>query len=259
MENYVFNLQTCEFGEILFGHKNDDTATYNLERRFEYVKTIGEHPYLNITGKEFQYYLTSEPKLSARSSYEIHGKPYPIFLCDVKMKRKLAPYVTSVYFSMAFLVELSWISFLIAPEIVPGRAGLLITLCLVLANFFIYQQESSPSQSGLTPLLLWTNICLMMCVLAFMEYAYLLYCIRFGYITCKGIKRTKISNNYSGWKIKQVTKMNGEEHLVRNAMEEDKLQLFNWAKKVDSYAMKIYPLTFLGISLMYWIFFGLLY
>ena len=59
--------------------------------------------------------------------------------------------------------------------------------------------------------------------------------------------------------MKQVKQMNSEEQLVKNAEEEDKLQVLNWAKTVDSYAMKIFPLTFLGIALIYWIFFGLLY
>ena len=41
-----------------------------------------------------------------------------------------------VYLPSGMFVVVSWVSFLIKPEVVPGRMALLVTLFLVLINIF---------------------------------------------------------------------------------------------------------------------------
>ena len=45
-------------------------------------------------------------------------------------------YLFQVYLPSFMFVIVSWVSFLIKPEVVPGRMGLLVTLFLVLINIF---------------------------------------------------------------------------------------------------------------------------
>ena len=54
----------------------------------------------------------------------------------LELERHYAQYLLSYYFPSLIFVTVSWISFTIPPEIVPGRMGLLVTLLLVLVNFF---------------------------------------------------------------------------------------------------------------------------
>ena len=44
----------------------------------------------------------------------------------------------------------SWISFLVNPEVIPGRMTLLVTIFLVLINIFNTIQTNSPKAEGLT-------------------------------------------------------------------------------------------------------------
>ena len=48
------------------------------------------------------------------------------------------------------LLKVSWVSFLIPPEIVPGRMTLLVTIFLVLINIFNNVTSNSPNVEGLT-------------------------------------------------------------------------------------------------------------
>lgn len=45
-------------------------------------------------------------------------------------------YLIQVYLPSCMFVVVSWVSFLIKPEVVPGRMALLVTLFLVLINIF---------------------------------------------------------------------------------------------------------------------------
>jgi hypothetical protein len=47
------------------------------------------------------------------------------------------PLVINVYFPSSILVVASWVSFLIPPELVPGRMSLLVTVLLMLISISV--------------------------------------------------------------------------------------------------------------------------
>ena len=57
-------------------------------------------------------------------------------------------YIITYYLPSGLFVLVSWISFLIPPDIVPGRMALLITLFLVLVNIFNNVNTNSPRPKG---------------------------------------------------------------------------------------------------------------
>ncbi len=79
----------------------------------------------------------------------------------VLLRRKLHLHVSEVYFPTAIYVALSWLSFLVAPEVVPGRMALLVTLLLVLVNVFNRVSAIVPANSKFTALGLWLIMCIM--------------------------------------------------------------------------------------------------
>ena len=91
------------------------------------------------------------------------------------------------------MVMVSWTSFLIAPECVPGRAGLLVTLLLVLTTISLHELDVSPSVQGITPLLIWNDICVTMVIVAIVEYAGILYTMRF----CTRSKHTEQNHEFN--------------------------------------------------------------
>ena len=49
-----------------------------------------------------------------------------------------------VYLPSAMFVIVSWVSFLVKPEVVPGRMAMLVTLFLVLINIFNSVRSVTP-------------------------------------------------------------------------------------------------------------------
>ena len=59
-----------------------------------------------------------------------------VFGVRFEFSRNPIGFIVKYYVTSGVLVFIGGISFLIDPKIVPGRMGLLVTLFLVLANFF---------------------------------------------------------------------------------------------------------------------------
>ena len=54
----------------------------------------------------------------------------------------------------------SWVSFLVPPEVVPGRMAMLITLFLVLINIFNTVTTNSPNTEGMNAITAWMLVCI---------------------------------------------------------------------------------------------------
>ena len=72
-------------------------------------------------------------------------------------------------------VSVSWVSFLIPAEQIPGRVGLLINLFLVATNIFNTIIDVSPNTEGMTAISAWMIAYMCFVFLEMMEYAVLLY------------------------------------------------------------------------------------
>ena len=66
------------------------------------------------------------------------------------LRRKVSHYIITYYLPSAMFVSVSWISFLVPPDNVPGRMAMLITVFLVLVNIFNTITTNIPKADGLT-------------------------------------------------------------------------------------------------------------
>ncbi len=101
---------------------------------------------------------------------------------EMTLRRNVAKYLYIYYLPSGLFVVVSWASFLIPPEVVPGRMALLITIFLVLINIFNTITNMSPNVEGITAIAAWMIACVLFVFLALLGYAGLLYylqvCIR---------------------------------------------------------------------------------
>ena len=80
---------------------------------------------------------------SINSNYSLTGY-------EMVLNRNSLKYIINYYLPSGLFVLVSWVSFLIPPEIVPGRMTLLVTIFLVLINIFNNVTSNSPNVEGLT-------------------------------------------------------------------------------------------------------------
>ena len=84
-------------------------------------------------------------------------------------------YVYIYYLPSGLFVCVSWASFTIPPEVVPGRMCLLATLFLALTNIFNTITNTSPNVDGTTAMKSWMIACILFVFFALLEYASILY------------------------------------------------------------------------------------
>ena len=86
---------------------------------------------------------------------------YSVAGFELILRRKVSHYIITCYLPSGMFVIVSWISFLIPPDIVPGRMTLLITVFLVLVNIFNYITTNIPKAEGLTAIESWVIVCVL--------------------------------------------------------------------------------------------------
>lgn len=193
----------------------------------------------------------------------------PAFSWEIHLKRLLLPYVFKTFVPMTSLVMTSWISFLIPPESVPGRSGLLVTLILVLTTFHLHELDQSPLISSITPLLIWSELCLAFVFLAFLEYSCILFWVRFSN---NRINKTKGRSGINPIHTieKEKPKSSGKEDQICKDSQiqrerkqkrvpgycKDMMLEKITASKLDCIALKLFPLVFTFVLVVYFIYFG---
>ncbi len=90
------------------------------------------------------------------------------------LKRNWLPYFWTYFLPVFFMSLICSFSFLINPEIVPGRVALLLTLMLVLINFFNGIQEKIPRSKELTAIGIYLLGIIILAFFSLFEYAILL-------------------------------------------------------------------------------------
>ncbi|XP_040576873.1 glutamate-gated chloride channel subunit beta [Lepeophtheirus salmonis] len=154
---------------------------------------------------------------------------YSITGIEINFIRHKLKYLYVYYLPSGLFVVVSWASFLIPPEIVPGRMAMLITLFLVLINIFNIVTTNSPNVEGMTAIAAWMIGCIFFVFGALGGYAYLLW------------KKKK-----SCLKRKRFRKMSEEEATNRTKNKEE------FRSKVDDMFLVMFPLLFFLFNCFYW-------
>lgn len=94
---------------------------------------------------------------------------------EMILHRHVSHYIINYYLPSGLFVVVSWISFLVPAEIIPGRMALLVTLFLVLVNIFNTVTTNTPKAEGLTAIEAWMLSCILFVFATLAEYACLLY------------------------------------------------------------------------------------
>ena len=114
------------------------------------------------------------------------------FFMFQKLTRRISSHLMNIYVPTSVLVMISWISFFIPTEIVPGRMALLVTIFLMLVNISNAAHSSGPAVAGFTAMDIWLVISMWFVALTLLEYACLLrmrYMNRFAKVRQKNQKR----------------------------------------------------------------------
>lgn len=147
--------------------------SYDMSRMEFDVSTLG---YIQKTQSIILDYAINIKKLKPNDQIFDSGALGNFSLAGFEMtlERHFTSYIITYYLPSGLFVVVSWISFLIPPDIVPGRMALLITLFLVLVNIFNNINSNSPKAEGLTAIEIWMLACILFVFGALIVYAAIL-------------------------------------------------------------------------------------
>merc|ERR1719384_2797815 len=111
---------------------------------------------------------------------------------EMRLRRHVSHYLITYYLPSGLFVVVSWISFVVPPDVIPGRMALLITLFLVLVNIFNTVTTNTPKAEGLTAIESWMLSCLLFVFGALVEYAVILFNKQKGKSVQSGAQHVKI-------------------------------------------------------------------
>lgn len=161
---FPMDIQRCKFQ---VGSFNYDMSKMVFENEFvpdekQAIKSI------------LDYQITIKDLKPEETHYMALGMNYSVAGFEMILQRKMSFYIVTYYLPSGLFVVVSWISFLVNPEVIPGRMTLLVTIFLVLINIFNTIQTNSPKAEGLTAIEAWVIACIIFVFGALGEYTVIL-------------------------------------------------------------------------------------
>merc|ERR1719192_2804093 len=158
--------QICKF--LIGSYIHDDTQ----------IRFTGSFDHDADNQRAQQYELVAK-ELDYNDTFIIHAnRTFSQTGFLVELDRRRTPVLLQVYLTTGLFVIVSWISFIVPPEVVPGRMALLVTLFLVLVNIFNSVTANSPKAEGLTAVETWVVSCIIHVFGVLAEYALILKIIQ---------------------------------------------------------------------------------
>jgi hypothetical protein len=149
------------------------------------------------------YKIHFNPLRPEDTHYEAIGMNYSTAGFEMILSRKMSFYIITYYLPSGLFVVISWIrskhkqtiiretvltilnhSFLINPEVIPGRMTMLVTLFLVLINIHNTIQTNSPKAEGFTAIKTWVIACIIFVFGAMLEYSAILLLLKLEKMEC---------------------------------------------------------------------------
>ena len=186
--NFPFDTQSClvkiyppDFNDCLKNNTDDCRASMRLISRYS-DKILGNwngsftDPALQLQNFEVTTSNVTESD-HTKAVYNAYGDKFTHSATgfNIIFRRKFESYKMKYYMPCGAAVAASLVSFLIPPDSVPGRTGLLVTLFLVTITIFKTILEKTPHSGGLTGLSYFAMVSIFYIAGAILEYAVLLY------------------------------------------------------------------------------------
>ena len=164
-DKFPLDTQRCKFQVGSYSY--DDTIMVFKTETAGYLATTGNSIALDyaitIQG------LSDEDKVfqgGAMGNFSLAG-------FEMILSRYVSTYIITYYLPSGLFVIVSWISFLIPMDVIPGRMALLVTLFLVLVNIFNTVTTNTPKAEGLTAIEAWMLACILFVFGALIEWVLL--------------------------------------------------------------------------------------
>ncbi|XP_045108673.1 glycine receptor subunit alpha-2-like [Portunus trituberculatus] len=142
-----------------------------------YAYTLARNEYIWMSpGLEVGHTISSEQflvrleKVDARTKVEDSYGAYPALAFRIHLTRRLSSVLLQLYLPSALFVVVSFVSFLVPPDAIPGRITLCITTILTMSTLLGVAMQSTPRVSYVRAIDVWLLSCLTFVSLVLLEF-----------------------------------------------------------------------------------------
>ena len=204
----------------------------------ETVTCTEELQYDKERQRSLQYIIDMALLEQEQKRFVYESKAYAVCGFSISLYRTRKQIFFQVYLTSILFVSVSWISFIIKPEVVPGRMALLVTTLLVLINIFNGVKSNAPTSTSLNAIDLYLVFCIGSVFLALVEYSMVLYNEKSKESSKKQppLVPSALHHDNSSSKVIQAWP---EKHPSRN--------------KLDCTSLILFPLLFITFNVIYYV------
>lgn len=253
LRKYPMDSQKCELNIVSYSYSEAD-AIYTWKRGHEH--SIEQAPDISLPQMDLV-------KIQSSETTDVYSTGnYSRLSLTFTFKRRLSLFITETYIPSIIIVALSWISFWINYKAAPARVALCITTVLTMITLTAAVQNSLPRVTYTK----YSDWILMLCLVyvfgALVEFAIINF-----HDSLEARKKDKLNKKLRNVDVEKGSDTGDGEggdlktkYLQRQLSSlREKIKLFGEldvnVQRIDSRSRILFPLTFLMINLMLWIYF----
>ncbi|XP_069975427.1 glutamate-gated chloride channel alpha isoform X2 [Penaeus vannamei] len=227
LENFPFDAQQCN--TLLASYANTDDV---IKYRWEENVPIDLPDNLEIAQYDLLGHSTHERK------QEFVTGNFSGLLIKFSLRRQNGYHVLQTYVPTILIVSISWVSFWLDPNAVPGRVSLGVTTLLTLTTLASGIRASLPPVSYVKAIDVWIGTCMIMVFGALLEFTLV------NWLANKKV----IEHSQTMFKIPRLTKAQEEEPSAAASPK----TYITYARALDRLCRVLFPGGFLIFNLVYW-------
>ena len=252
--HFPFDEQFCEFLVTSYSRSNDAV-------KCESITTTGDE-FKDYPQRNLQYEITWDSKnLRRYKKWKAGTWEYCGF--RIHLERLRTKYLAEAYTPAILFVVISWISFTIKPDAIPGRMMLLLNTFLILVILATDIKAGSPDVTRINKIDIYIGSCILHVFAALMEYAILLIIMKAFNLEWRPIEK---DNNFESKrsmanvsKVDPLTPPKAISRKSQNFVDPSKKSTsfykdlsVNMLHTLDWISLLLFPLSFITFNLCYW-------
>ncbi|XP_050686694.1 glycine receptor subunit alpha-2-like [Eriocheir sinensis] len=174
---------SCAMTYVWFPHDhqicliNMQSYAYTLERNVYLWISPGLEVAPSISSEQFL--VRMEKVESANQVVDAYGT-YPALAFRIHLTRRLSSVLLQLYLPSGLFVVVSFVSFLVPPDAIPGRMTLCITTILTMSTLLGVAMQSTPRVSYVRAIDVWLLACLAFTSLVLLEFGAVIRLLQLG-------------------------------------------------------------------------------
>ena len=232
-ENYPMDTQNCPF---LIGSYYNAEDTVDCDEIFHYKKE---------RQRSLQYSIKIDPLDDNHRTTTFDNKNFSVCGFNILLERTRKQTFYQVYLTSILFVVVSWVSFIIKPELVPGRMGLLVMIFLILITTFDGVKDKAPASKTLNEVDLYLLVCIGMVFFALLEYAIVL--LRQRWNIGKGFTEDNEAKRDVQMKVSPIHSKDTDQTKHYSIVKDESSTM----NRFDGTSLLIFPMFFMIFNVVY--------